>query len=238
MRFFSSKELYVLASLLGMEFLIGVEGNTFENNRAELRTLFRESYSQLEAKGIVDYKIDGTLYIDRDVRDIVELLNMADTVYLVATDHSGKLEKDNYLCRNNICCCLSETRSGYSVRKIDSIDTAVVLKEHNISWSKNTLAKMDVLLDDIRKLDGMYKSFNGMEADDYLAELVVDNDIRDLIRDCLIKKNDVFVMKKFVRKGSLLEMKEELILRFVKDCILSFSLIDIETVSITIYKGA
>ena len=237
MRFFSSKELYVLASLLGMDFLVGVEGSTYDSNRSGLKNLFEENYSVLESKGIIDYKIDGILYIDRDVRESIELLNMADIVYLVATDRTGKLVKDNYFRRKDICCCLSETQSGYSVEKLDDINTDLIIQRYGIKMRRDAFFTTEISLEDMKRIDELYRTFNGIEADMYLSDLIAEDKIRVLIRECLMLKNKVFVLKKYEKQGSLLELKEQQILRFVQNFILSFSLKGLDTISITVYKG-
>jgi hypothetical protein len=44
---FTSEELYVLASLMGREFIIGVEGKTLENYRSDLKGMLMNNYSDL-----------------------------------------------------------------------------------------------------------------------------------------------------------------------------------------------
>ena len=68
---FSSEELYVLASLLGREYLIGVEDKTLENSRSDLKGMFKRNYDDLEARGLFEYRIDGTLLVDREVKNSI-----------------------------------------------------------------------------------------------------------------------------------------------------------------------
>jgi len=236
MNLFTSEELYVLASLLGREFIIGVEDRTLENNRSDLKGMFRRNFTDLESRGVFEYRLDGTLLIDRDVRKIIKILNKADNVFVVATDINGKREKVNYLSYSSQFCKLIDMGSRYSMEMVSEFSYRSILDSYGIVLPASPIKKISIPLGDYKEMDELYNSFSKNEADKYLSGIVQDMEAESLIRECMVTKSGSFVMKEYCKVDSHLVAKNDLILRFVGDYILYFSIDDGETVIVSIFK--
>ena len=236
MNLFTSEELYVIASLLGKEFIIGVEGETFENNLSDLNSLFDRNFTGLESRGVFEYKIDGTLLIDREVNDMIKVLNKADDIFVVATDYAGKKERVDYLRYGELNCKLVDQGNRYLTEIVDGFSNKSILDSYGISLPESPVKNVSILLNDLKTLDGLYNSFNVKEADEYLSKLLSDTAIEELIRECVLKKSNVFVLKEYRRIGHRLVNVDKLILRFVKDYILKFCISGVDMVTVSIYR--
>ena len=236
MNLFTSEEIYVLASLLGREFIIGVEDRTLENNRSDLKGMFRRNYTDLESRGVFEYRLDGTLLIDRDVRKVIKILNKADNVFVVATDINGKHEKVNYLSYSSQFCKLVDMGSRYSMEIVNEFSFQSILDLFDVVLPASPVKKVSIPLGDYKEMDNLYNSFSTNEADKYLAGIVQDLEAESLIRECLVTKSGSFVMKEYRKADSHLVAKNNLILRFVGDYILNFSIDDGENVIISCFK--
>lgn len=236
MNLFTSEELYVMASLLGKEFIIGVEGSTLENNISDLKGMFKKNYSELEAKGVFEYRIDGTLLVDRDVGKMINVLNKADNVFVVVADCNGKKEKANYLSYGELYCKLTEQGTQYLTEILDGFSYGSILEHYGISIPAAPVKKIDIGLNDFTAADSLYKSFNTEEADAYLSNLLEDPETEKLIRECLLNKNKAFVMKEYRRLGCRLVNVNELILKFTADHLLRFDINGADTVTVSIYR--
>ena len=235
MNLFTSEEIYVLSSLLGRDYVIGVEGNTLENNRSDLNTMFKKNFSELEYKGVFEYRIDGTLFIDRDVKKMVKVLNKADDIFVVVTDLSGKRKRVNFLCYGDIYCKLIDLGSRYMTEMMDSFSYESILDSYGISIPDNHVKDVSLSLSDLKTIDDLYKSFNVTEGDEHLSNLLSDTETENLIRDCLFKKSNAFVLKEYRRIGARLVNVNELILKFVNDHILRFYISGADTVNVRVY---
>ena len=233
---FTSEELYVLASLMGLEFIIGVEDRTLENNRSGLEGLFRKNYQELEERGVFEYKIDGTLLVERDVRKSINVLNKSDQVLVVITDINGIREKINYLKYGNDYCKLTDKGSSYNLEIIDKFDIDSILSLYSIRVSDNQIKNLSLPVDSLKEISNLYNSFDENEAELMLSELIQDDGIKNDIRECLTKKNESFVLKEYKRIGNHMVNTENLILRFTDQYILSFSVADGKTVDVSIYQ--
>ena len=238
MNLFTSDELYVLASLLGKEFIIGIEGRTLEENRARLPEMFEENFKSLESKGVFEYKIDGTLLIDREVRDSVARLNDADTVYLIATDRNGKKENVIYLGNKGSFCKLISEASRYALEMVDTVSYERILSDYGVVIPDSPSKCAEILLEDFKRLDRLYDSFNSKEADEFLMSVIDDADTAGLLRECLTKRNGFLVLKRFDRVDSHLVNNRDtlLMLRYINGRMIAFSVEGINTVKINIFE--
>lgn len=233
---FTSEELYVLASLMGREFIIGVEGKTLENNRSDLKGMLMNNYSDLEVRGLLEYRIDGTLLVDPEIRKIVKILNKADDVFVVSTDINGVHEKVNYLKYGNEYCKLIDKGSSYMVEIVDEFDSNSLLGLYDIKFSGEPVKHFNIPISSLTELSDMYNSFDGSEADAMLSELIHEPETEQLMRECLSQKNNSFVMKEYKRSEKHMVNVSNYILRFIKDNMLSFSICDSDTVIMSIYR--
>lgn len=233
---FTSEELYVLASLMGREFIIGVEGKTLEDNMSDLKGMLMKNYSDLEARGLLEYRIDGTLLVDPEIRKIVKILNKADSVFVVSTDMHGAREKVNYLRYGNEYCKLIDKGTSYSAAVVDEFDSNSLLVLYGIQLSGEPLKKYSVPISFLTELSDMYNSFNGSEADAMLTEIINEPETEKMMHECLSHKNNSFVMKEYKRSGKHMVNVGNYILRYINDFVLSFSICDGDTVIMSIYR--
>lgn len=236
MNLFTSEELYVIASLLGKEFIIGVEGETLENNLSDLNSLFDRNFAGLESRGVFEYRIDGTLLIDREVNDLINILNKADDIFVVATDQTGKKEQVDYMRYGDLYCKLVDQGKSYLTEVLDGFSYKSILDSYGISLPDNPVKDVSFLLNDLKKLDDLYNSFNVKDADEYLSNLLSDTAAEGLVRECMLKKSNVFVLKEYRRIGCRLVNVDRLILRFVDDYILKFYISGVDTVTVSVYR--
>lgn len=236
MNLFTSEELYVIASLLGKEFIIGVEGETLNDNLSDLNSLFDRNFTGLESKGVFEYRIDGTLLIDCEVYDVINVLNKADDIFVVATDHAGKKEKVDYLRYGDLYCKLVDQGKSYLTEVIDGFSYKSIIDSYGISLPDSPIKNVSFLLNDLKKMDDLYNSFNVEEANEYLSNLLSDNAMEELVRECFIKKSNAFILKEYRRIGCRLVNVDKLILRFVKDYILKFYISGVDTVTVSVYR--
>ena len=236
MRLFTSEELYVVSALLGAEFIVGVEGSTFENNRSDLKGMFQRNYSDLDNRGIIEYKIDGTLIVEREVRELVRVLNKADDVFVVITDCNGTTERVNYLSYEGSYCRLTVRGSQYLTEIIEGFSYESILDLYNISIPEKPIKEIRISLNDYKEIDSQYKSFNKEEADKYLSNVLRDAEAERLIRECMIRQNMYFILKEYRRVGGSLASSDDLILRFLDKEILKFSLSGSDTVVVRVYR--
>ena len=233
---FSSEELYVLASLLGREYLIGVEDKTLENSRSDLKGMFKRNYDDLEARGLFEYRIDGTLLVDREVKNSIKVLNKAETVYVIATDIRGKKEKVTFLQYRNSFCKIADNGRTYSSESTDTFDEKTIMDSFNIKYSNEPISVCSIPLNSLKEICELYSSFNETEAEELLSESVLDTDAKELIHRCLISKNYSFVMKGYRKNGNHLVNVNNLFLRFCNEYILSFSIKNNDNVIVNIYR--
>ena len=236
MNLFTSEELYVLASLLGRDFIIGVEEKTYENNSSDLKGLFQKNYSALEARGVFEYRIDGTLLVDHDVKNAVKILNKADCVFVVVTNIRGSREKINFLKYGELYCRLTEKGSAYSLEVMEEFNYGSILDSFGIRLSGVPLKELCIPMTSLKEINDLYNSFSQSDADRMLAELIQDPGTEDLIRECLLRKNGSFVMKEYRRIRNTLSNNNSLILRITDDFILDFSVNDGINVMVRIYR--
>ena len=236
MSHFTSEELYVLASLMGLEFIIGVEDRTLENNRSGLEGLFRKNYQELEERGVFEYKIDGTLLVERNVRKSINVLNKSDQVIVVITDIDGSREKTNYLKYGSDYCKLVDKGTSYNLEIVDEFDVDSILSRYRISISDNQIKNLNLSVDSLKEISNLYNSFDENEAEILLSELIQEDGVKAVIRECLTKKDGSFVLKEYKRNGNHMINTENLILRFTDQYILSFSVSDGKTVDVSIYQ--
>lgn len=226
MNLFTSEELYVLAALMGRDFIIGVEGKTLETNRSNLKELYKDCFFNLEARGVFEYKIDGTLLVDREVKSIIKVLNKADGVTVVYTDINGILEKTSFLKYADEYCRLIDRGTSYEAESINYYDIGSLLNAYGIKFSSDSQFKCTLPISSLVEIGELYNSFNQNEADCLLSELVPDKETMNLIRPCLLMKNRFFVLKEYKRIGNHMVVTENLLLRFAEDYILKFVIND------------
>lgn len=236
MRLFTSEELYVISSLLGAEFIVGVEGKTFENNRSDLKGMFQRNYSDLDNRGIIEYKIDGTLLVEREVRELVRVLNKADDVFVVITDRNGSTERVNYLSYEGSYCRLTVRGSQYLTEIMEGFSYGSILNSYNISIPEKPIKEIRISLNDYKEIDSQYKSFNKEEADEHLSNILQDAEAERLIRECMLRQNMFFILKEYRRIGGSLVSVDNLVLRFLDNYILKFCLIGTETIVVRVYR--
>ena len=237
MNTFTSEELYVLAALTRREFLIGVEGNTLEDNMADLRGLFKRNYAELEARGLVEYRMDGTLLLNREVRDSIRVLNKADSVVVVVANINGNRVKTHYLSYGNKVCRLTEDGPKYSLEIITDYDKESVLESCGIDLESSPVTELSIPLDTLNQLNESFSSFDEGEGSRILSGLTQDSRISSLMRDCMLKKNHSFVMKEYKKIGHHIVNTDNLILRFIGNNTIRFSVSDGTNVNVSIYEG-
>ena len=236
MRSYSSSELYVLAALLGARFIIGVEKDTYDMNLGSLNDLFLQSYSSLESKGIIEYKLDGTLFMNHETLTSVRLLYQAEKVLQLTTNIHGEVERIDYLLNEEGCCYLKRELSGYSVDSVNEKSYESILMEYGINLTHDAYKQIDIDLNTLKYIADAYKSFNAKEADEYIISMTDDEELRNLIRQCISDKAKYFVLKEYSRKNECFIKERELFAKCVEDRILVFSLKDTSIVNIRIYK--
>lgn len=222
MNTFTSEEMYVLAALMGRSFLIGVEGRSFENGNSDLEAMFRKNFSKLEQRGVFEYRINGTLFIDPELRTSFRVLNKAESVFVVVTDIRGYSEKVNFLQYKDYFCRLTEKSTTYTVESTEPFNQENILKSYLISLGSEKIKEIELPIDLLRQLSELYDSFDKAEADRLLSGTVQDTEIQTLISKCLLQKNGSFVMKEYKRIGSHLVNVNSMIMRFVDDYIIDF----------------
>lgn len=86
-----SKEILILAALLGYESVFGVEEKTFSEADTDMKSLIRQQVRRLERKKLIRYDLDGTLYIVPGLRKAIDCICSAETVGVFSTNlKSGK----------------------------------------------------------------------------------------------------------------------------------------------------
>lgn len=233
---FSSEELYVLASLMGREYIIGVEGETLMKNAFDLQGLFTKYYSELEERGLFEYRMDGTLLLEHDIKKMIMTLNKADCVFVISTDINGYYEKVNYLSYKKECCRITDKGSIYSLEVLDSFDCDSIKNIYGVAFSGNPAKKFSIPLSSFKYICELFNSFNESEAVRLLSELLHDSENEYLLNHCLTTKKNMFVMKEYKRTGNRMVNINNLILRFIDGYILSFSICDGDTVLVNAYK--
>lgn len=237
MSVFSSAELYVLAALLGREFIFGVEGKTLEDNRSDLKDLYLKNFDHLQTRGLLEYRIDGTLLVDRESKENVKLLNEAENIILVETDLNNRFEKAHYFSLNDAFCKLTEEGLSYSLNRIDSFNEETLLDHYGININVDPVYSFSLPIITVKEVSDLYSSFAQTEGDNVLENVIEDPIVRNLIRGSLINKGNSFVMKKYKKVGRHIVNTDNLIMRFSNNYALRFSVNDGDTVIISIYGG-
>ena len=236
MNLFTSEELYVLASLMGLEFIIGVEDRTLESNRSSLDDLFKKYCKELEDRGVIEYKIDGTLLVERNIRKSINVLNKSDHAIVVVTDINGNREKANYLKYGSDYCKLTDKGTSYDLEIIKGFDINSILSRFNISLSGDCVKTLNLSIGSLKEISDLYNAFDQMEAERKLSELIQDISVKAVISECLIKKTKFFVLKEYKRSGNHMVNTDNLIMRFADQYMLSFSVGEGNTVKVSIYQ--
>lgn len=233
---FTSEELYVLAAVLGREFLIGVENQTYESNLSGLKELYKSKFSSLEAGGVFEYRLDGTIIIDRDLRRIIGILNKAERVILISTDLKGKEEHVQYYNYADMYCKMALENYKYHPEITGKFSRESILEEYGVDLSVGPSGSARLSMSSLRRAYELYKSFESIEADNILQQSVPDDEVRLLIRDCLMTNNGFFVFKEYRKTGNRLIISDELIIRTIKDRLLVYEADDQNNVIVNNYR--
>ena len=103
----SSRDLLVLAALLGYESVFGVQDTAFLSDAPEMKRSIRQSVRRLERKKYICYDLDGTLYIQPALRQAISCAAQPDAVGLFTTNlNSGKLASVYTLCKEGAVATL------------------------------------------------------------------------------------------------------------------------------------
>ena len=96
----SSRDLLVLAALLGYESVFGVQDDSFLSDIPDMKRAIRQSVRRLERKKYIRYDLDGTLYIQSSVRQLIDCVAAPDAAGMFTTNlNGGKIASVYTLCR-------------------------------------------------------------------------------------------------------------------------------------------
>lgn len=108
----SLKEVFVLSALLGYECVVGVTDVHKNLSMEEIRKTARRIVKKFEKRKLIRYSLDGVLYINPDLRQIVELLCDAELVLLLSGNgKNGKSETSYYLFKEENTLLLKQNHA-------------------------------------------------------------------------------------------------------------------------------
>ena len=93
----SSKEILLLAALMGYESVFCIEEKFFLDANYDLRSMVRQYVRRLERKKLIRYDLDGVLYIIPSLRQAIDCICNAETVGIFSTNVKSSKKSSIYV---------------------------------------------------------------------------------------------------------------------------------------------
>lgn len=200
----SSRELLVLAALLGYDSVFGVEDSDALCGSFDLKTLVRKSVQQLERKKLVRYDLDGTLYINPHLRQAMACVCNADTVGFFSTNlRSGKKILVYVLQKDTCVTTLQQASAGkYKLLLSDSVQEDLLIPG-DIHTPKQLQLQEMMLLEEAQLAKEHMRSFDVDAAEERVSKHVQNADAARYVAK-ILSGNCGYLSVQLYRKTPLL----------------------------------
>lgn len=93
----SPADIQVMAALLGYESVFGLKDEDVISKGAEAKERIHQCIHDFEEKSLIHYELDGTLYIDSNVKSSIECMCEADTIGVISGNLADGKKNNCYI---------------------------------------------------------------------------------------------------------------------------------------------
>ena len=218
----TSKDIYVLASLLKKEFVVGVEGLTLVQEIPFQREGIHFVVKSLEDRGLIKYELNGVLMVDPKIRYVMNMISDPAKVSMIRERGKKRKKQVEYrfydksgtvmLTRDPIAGCYE-----IKVDKPSSPEQTKEALESAFYEGKELICGETILLEELMLVKDYIKEFREASGREYLKNTVKNEISLDIIMEVLRGRGESVVVRNYERRGYRLELKDSLILVKTQD---------------------
>lgn len=197
----SSKEILIIAALLGYESAFGVKEKAFSEANTDIKSLIRQHVRRLERKKLIRYDLDGILYIVPSLRWAIDCICNAETVGLFSTNlKSGKKASVYVMEKESIVTTLEHLGDGkYVIRLTDTVPLKKIIPYEILSSQHREMREM-MLLEEAEYVHVQIEAFNHDAAEMRIKKHVKDGSATKMIAK-ILTGNCGYMSVQIHRKG-------------------------------------
>lgn len=221
----SSKEILIIAALLGYESVFGVEEKAFSEANTDMKSLIRQHVRRLERKKLIRYDLDGILYIVPGLRQAIDCICNAETVGLFSTNlKSGKKASVYVMEKESIVTTLEHLGDGkYLIRIADTVPVKEIIPYEILSSQYCEIREM-MLFEEAEYVHAQIEAFNHDDAETRIKKHIKDITATQMIAKVLTG-NCGYMSVQIHRKGkNLYKAIYNSLLIAVDNCTISLNL--------------
>ena len=200
----SSEEILIIAAMLGYESIFGVEDDVFSIAGFDMQSLVRRYVCQLERKKLLQYDLDGILYIVPELRQSIACLCNADTVGVFSTNlKSGKKTSVYIMEKEGRVASLEHfSDENYVIRLTDTIPPEEIIPREMLSSQHCEISEM-MLFEEAEYVHRQIEAFNRGGAEACVQKHVKNDNTAKLIVK-ILTGNCGYMSVQIYRKGAVL----------------------------------
>lgn len=200
----SSKEILIIAALLGYESVFGVEEKAFSDANVDMKSLIRQHVRRMERKKLIRYDLEGILYIAPSLRQAIDCICNAETVGLFSTNlKSGKKASVYIMEKESIVTTLEHLGNGkYFIRIADTVPLKEVIPYEILSSQHCEMREM-MLFEEAEYVHEQIETFNYDEAEARIKKHIGDGAATKMIAK-ILTGNCGYMSVQIYRKGKKL----------------------------------
>ena len=208
----TSKDLYVLASLLKKEFIVGVEGLTLVQEIPFQREGISFVVRSLEERGLIKYDLNGILKVDPTIRYVIDMISDPKKVGMLH-ERGGQEKKQveyRFYDREGTVSLVRDPQAGcYEISVGEAVSPEEDIKSLSESYTggRALAFKENILLEELMLVKDYIKEFREVDGREYLKRTVHNGASLDVIMDILRGRGETIVVRQYDRKGYRLELE-------------------------------
>lgn len=197
----SSKEIMIIAALLGYESVFGVEDSLFSEANTDIKAFIRQYVRRLERKKLIRYDLDGILYIVPGLRQAIDCICNAETVGLFSTNlKSGKKASVYIMEKESLVASFEHLSDGkYVIRLTDAVPLKEIIPYEILSSQHRELREM-MLLEEAEYVHKQIQAFNHDVAETRIQKHIKDSNATKMIAK-ILTGNCGYMSVQIHRKG-------------------------------------
>lgn len=198
----SSKEILIIAALLGYESVFGVDEKAFTDANVDTKSLIRQHVRKMERKKLIRYDLDGILYIVPGLRQAIDCICNAETVGMFSTNlKSGKKASVYIMEKEGIVTFLEYFGDGkYLIRIADTVPLKEIIPYEILSSQPCDIREM-MLFEEAEYVHKQIEEFNHDEAEMRIKKHIKDETATKTIAK-ILTGNCGYMSVQIHRKGN------------------------------------
>lgn len=197
----SAVEIQIMAALLGYESVFGIKDEEFISREADAGRRIRQHVQRMEERKLIRYELDGTLYVDSELRLAMRCMCEAETIGIFSNNLEGKHNTIYVMGRENRFVYLERQETVYTISLCDVLVQEKIFPKI-IAENENSLNET-ISLETVRSIRELLEAFESVKARSMLQANVNNPDSVNPIEKILSGKCG-YVSGQIYKKGRLL----------------------------------